>query len=79
MDENERYKVGEYETAEEAISVCKKIVENSIIYENGATPEALFSKYCMFGDDPFIIGNVRFSGRDYAKEYCEKLCRENNK
>ena len=33
----------------------------------------------MFGDDPFIIGDIGFSGRDYAKEYCEKICREKNK
>jgi len=79
MNEDERYKHGEYDTPEEAISVCKKIVECSIEYENGATPGELYSNYCMFGEDPFIIGDVGFSGRDYAKEYCEKLCQENNK
>lgn len=77
MNEDERYKHGEYDTPEEAISVCKKIVECSIEYENGATPGELYSNYCMFGEDPFIIGDVGFSGRDYAKEYCEKLCQEN--
>lgn len=79
MDKDERYKHGEYDTPEEAISVCKKIVESSIKYENGATADELYSTYCMFGDDPFIIGDVGFSGCDYAKEYCEKLYQENNK
>lgn len=78
MDKDERYKHGEYDTPEEALGVCKKIVESSIRYEEGATPEELYSNYCMFAEDPFIIGDVWFSGRDYAKEYCEKLCKEIN-
>lgn len=76
MDEYERYKHGEYDTPEEAIRECVKIVEKSIRYQNGSTPEELYSNYCMFGEDPFIIGGVGFSGWDYAKEYCEKLIPE---
>lgn len=78
MDEDERYKYGEYETPEEAISVCEKIVERSIKYKNGATPKILFLNYRMFGENPFIIGSVGFSSHNYAREYCEKLCRKNN-
>jgi hypothetical protein len=78
MDEDERYQAGIVDTPEEAINLCKKIVEASIQYEAGLTADQLFSNYCMFGDDPFIIGNVPFSGRTYAREYCERLCKKNN-
>ncbi|MCS6820447.1 MAG: hypothetical protein NZ551_01105 [Microscillaceae bacterium] len=73
MDESERYQAGEFDTPEEAINLCKEIVESSIQYEEGKTPEELFNMYCMFGKDPYIIGDVSFSGREYAKKYIEKL------
>lgn len=73
MDEDERYQAGVYDTLEEAISRCKKIVEASIQNEVGATPDELFSTYCMFGEDPFIIGDISFNSRIYAREYCERI------
>ena len=78
MDENERYKYGEYGTPEEAIEICKKIIEKSIVYKKGDTPKKLYSGYCMFGEDPFIIGDIGFNARSYAKEYCKRLCQETN-
>lgn len=77
-DETKRYKYGEYDTPEKAIEVCKKIIENSIKFEKGATSDDFFSSYCMYGEDPFIIGDAVFSARDYAKEYCEELQKKNN-
>ncbi|MCC5944563.1 MAG: hypothetical protein JJT94_06475 [Bernardetiaceae bacterium] len=74
-DEDARYKYGEYDTPEEAIHICKKIVENSIKYKAGVTAKQLLSDYTMFGDSPFVLGGgVHFSASDYAKEYCEKIC-----
>ncbi len=78
MDEDERYKQGEYDNPDEAMRACKKVVENSIEYKQGVTVDELFADYCMFGDDPFIIGDITFSARKYAKEYCEKLCQIKN-
>lgn len=73
MDEDERYQAGEFDTPQEAINLCKEIVEASIQYEDGKSPEELFATYCMFGEAPFIIGDVSFSGREYAKEYIKQL------
>lgn len=78
-DETERYQYGEFDTVEEAIEACKLIVETSITYEEGNTEDDLFKQYCFFGEDPFIIGNSLFSGRDYAREYCKRLYFEKNK
>lgn len=73
MNEDERYKHGEFETLEEAIDACKNIVVGSI--EGGTTSDEMYSNYRRFGKDPFIIDGG-FSGWSYAKEYCEKLCQK---
>ena len=72
MDDNERYKKGEYDSLEEAINVCKRIVESSVHNEFGTTADERYSNYCTYGDDPFIIGYSNFSAREYAEEYCKK-------
>ena len=72
MDVNERYKKGEYDSLEEAISVCKRIVESSVHHEFGTTAEERYSNYCIYGEDPFIIGYSNFCAREYAEEYCKK-------
>lgn len=78
MDEDERYKKGEYETEDEAIAVMKAIVDECIIPAYNANPtvsaESLYNGYTMFGDDPFCPMS-RFSSWDYAKELCNDLCR----
>ena len=76
MDESERYKHGEYDTVEEAISECKRIVEDSINYKEGDKMDELLSNYAMFGDDPFIVEYRDFSAREYARAYVEKLRQE---
>lgn len=75
MDKDERYKYGEYDTVEEAINECMNIIESSIVYVEGATADELFSTYCMFGEEPYIISDeeVHFNARDYAREYCKLL------
>lgn len=76
MDDGERDQAGIFDTPEEAINRCKEIIEASIQYKVGMTAKELFFNYCMFGDDPFIIGDVTFSARAYAREYCVKLCKK---
>jgi hypothetical protein len=79
MDESERYKLGEYDTLEEAIAACKKLVDEYLqdSLQQGVSPEKLYETYAMFGDDPFILGaepgSVPFSARDYASERCRRI------
>ena len=70
MDSSERYKHGEYRTMQEAISTCKKIVDESLAdnYKAGMSPKQLYASYCMFGEDPYVDSNEKsnFSAWDYA-------------
>jgi hypothetical protein len=78
MDEEERYKSGDYETLEEAVVKCKIIVDEFLEREHksGMSPNELYDRYCMFGEDPFIRGpTAEFSARDYARLRCDALCR----
>jgi len=83
MDEQERYTLGEYETLEEAIVVCKSVVDRYLkeVYTPGATAEELYKHYVSFGEDPFILGvqairreDGPFSAWTYAKKRCEEIC-----
>ncbi len=82
MDENERYEHGTYDTMDEALAVCRAIVEQSLKhgYTPGMTAEALYEGYVAFGDDPFIIvidgtdERAKFSAWTYAKERSEAIC-----
>jgi len=81
LDESERYKHGEFETCEEAIMVCKKIVDEFLNqgYEKGMNFKELYEGYLGFGEDPFIISGDKtcfFSAWDYAKQRGHELCDE---
>lgn len=74
MDEEYRYKLGEFETLEAATKAAEELLEKWV-KENRSinkTGSQTFSDYCAFGDDPFIIGpdqkKVLFSARDYMKD-----------
>ena len=73
QNEDERYEHGEYDTIEEAVAECKKIVDRSLnnLLEN-CSLEELKEKYYMFGEDPFIEGGD-FSASTYAEEQIKKL------
>jgi hypothetical protein len=83
-DESERTKHGVYDTAEEALATCRRIVDQSVegAYLPGMTAEDLYQRYTFFGDDPFILvfdgadERAKFSAWDYAKERCRTLCAE---
>ncbi|MBR0851874.1 hypothetical protein JQ543_29335 [Bradyrhizobium diazoefficiens] len=77
MDEDERYKHGEYATLEEAEAQCRMIVDDFLEsqYKPGMSAAALFEQYMAFGEDPFIRGpGTRFSASDYARTRCDELC-----
>ena len=77
MDESERYTHGEYETYEEAVKVCQVIVDKCLGgLKDKKNNKDIYSKYCLFGDDPWIMpvpeGKKRFSARDYAFTRCKE-------
>jgi len=81
MNEEERYKSGDYATLEEAVSKCRRIVYDFLEgeYKPGMLSKELYAQYCMFGEDPFIRGpSSDFSAWDYAKRRCDELCRSQN-
>lgn len=78
MDESERYKFGEFNTKEEAIAQCKKIVDE--FFEPHINDKLSFKElwqgYTMFGEDPYIVTedkSCHFSAWDYAKQRCNEL------
>ena len=81
MDEDERYKHGEFATAEEALAAARKIVDDFLdsAYKPGMSGSALYASYTAFGDDPFIVSSsgsedVKFSAWDYARVRSNKIC-----
>ena len=78
MDESERWQLGEFDTGEEAVAACKRMVDACLEghYEPGMTAEALETRYKMFGDDPWIegTGKVDFSAWDYAAARAKEMC-----
>lgn len=80
-DEDERYKLGDFAIYEEALNVCKAIVDEFLQanYKPGVTAEQLYKNYVGFGEDPFIVGEPSpfpFSAWDYAKKRCSQICGE---
>ena len=81
MDESERDYGDIYKTAEEAIAAAQELVDKSLrhLYQDGQTPEELYSDYQDWGDDPFIITedkSCKFSAWTYAKGRCQSFCAE---
>jgi hypothetical protein len=79
MDESERLRYGEYESYEEAVENCIKIVNESLnhLYRPGMSPAELYSQYTSFGDDPYVFPagqGDRFSAWDFARDKCEEIC-----
>ena len=83
MDPDERQTLGQFETLESAIAVCKSAVDHCLnkYYEAGMTAEELLSQYKSFGDDPFVVGptdGVAFSAWDYAALRCQEITEHHN-
>lgn len=76
MDEDHRYKHGEFSTYNEAVNACKKIVDEELadMLKQGTDPKKLSSTWSMFGEDPFIIDDSgMFSSRDYVTEKTKEM------
>ncbi len=75
MDEEERYKHGEFDTPEEAIQACKRIVDEFLVENRkpGTTAGKRIELYKMFGEDPWCAG-ITFSAWGYAEQRCHELC-----
>lgn len=84
QDENERYKMGEFDNLAAAISACQCIVDEYLAkaHKPGMLAADLYKSYTSFGEDPFIVGAdqiVPFSARDYAKQRCQDICSSQTK
>ena len=79
MDEEHRYKLGDFPTCEAATSACKSIVDEYLAgaYEPGMNSSELLYSYHTFGEDPFILSDdpyCKFSAWTYAEARCRELC-----
>jgi hypothetical protein len=81
MDEEHRYEWKSFQTVEEAIAECKRMVDLDLagFLTPGIAATELYDMYTSFGDDPFIVRvdpNAEvayFSAWDYAKERSDAL------
>ena len=79
MDEGERYKLGDFDSADKAIAAAKKIVDGFLESNRkpGQSAEELLAAYKSFGEDPWISSDdpsCNFSAWDYAERRCQELC-----
>jgi hypothetical protein len=79
VDESERYTLGEFDSCEQAIAVCRSIVDRFLLeqYRPGTTAQQLLDTYKGFSDDPFVVSTeplCRFSAWEYARRRCVVLC-----
>lgn len=83
MDENERYKGGEFDDCESAKKHCMEIVDAFLIkgYQRGMDWNELLSSYKGFGEDPWVSSSdadCQFSAWDYAEKRCQEICKTQN-
>lgn len=77
MEEEKRYKHGDYAMLAEAVQACQAIVDacRQRGYHPGISATKLYEGYVADGEDPFILGpSAKFSAWTYAKQRCEVLC-----
>ena len=82
QEPEERREHGTYASLEEALAVCRGIVDRALKeeYRPGISAEKLYDRYTSFGDDPFIVvldgadEGARFSAWNYAEERWRALC-----
>jgi hypothetical protein len=79
MDDDERYKAGEFDTIDEAIAAAKKIVDEFLLLTCKKRPdissEELYAVYKTSGEDPWIHPNYTdYNSWDYAEARCKEIC-----
>ena len=79
MDEDERYKLGTFDSYSAAVAACKKIVDEFLQHNTAKTADELYDQYIAFGEDPWIQGTTppseaqQFSAWDYARQRCNEV------
>jgi hypothetical protein len=82
QDPDDRREHGVYATLDEALAVCRAIVDRSLSEEfrPGISAASLYDRFTSFGDDPFIVvvdgvdEAARFSAWAYAEARCRQIC-----
>ena len=79
-EEEERYKLDDYDTCSAAIAACMQIVDEFFRqgYREGISFKELWEGYMLYGEDPFIQSDdpdCHFSAWTYAKQRCKELAR----
>jgi hypothetical protein len=77
--DDERYKLGDFTTLDEAVAACKRMVDEFLKSHVSLDKSAAerYEDYTHFGPDPFIVtddpdaAHPAFSAWNYAKERCQ--------
>lgn len=85
LEESDLYKLGDFNTYEEAGLASKKIVDDFLTdaYTQVKTAEELYARFVAFGETPWISSGFtkpeRFLAWPYAKLRCEELFTQNSR
>jgi hypothetical protein len=81
QDPESRWELGTFDTADEAISACRRMVDDDLmnLHKPGMAVDALLAGYRALGDDPSIApvdgaAAIDFSAWSYAEERCGAIC-----
>lgn len=81
--DDERYKLGDFASLDEAIAACQRVVDTFLEDEtSGKDPAAeRYRQYTLFGPDPFIVSDDPAARQPLfsAWNYAEKRCQEGEK
>jgi hypothetical protein len=78
--DDERYKLGDFATLDEAVAACKRMVDQflKVHVSLDKTAAERYEEYTHSGPDPFIVtddpvaGNPAFSAWNHAKKRCQE-------
>jgi hypothetical protein len=78
--DDERYKLGDFATLDEAIAACQRAVDTFLEDETALESPAAerYRQYTLFGPDPFIMSDnpearqPLFSAWNYAEKRCHE-------
>jgi hypothetical protein len=79
MDDDERYVLGSFNSYDEALATCQKVIDEFLEANDAKSAQELFESYLSFGEDPWIKGphpfpeRPPFSAREYARQRCFEL------